>query len=185
MCGYMDLIPLANSSGGLACIQLCVHFWKDSLCAHCGINVWCDIHTLRSCVVTDTWTIPSDLFKYGHVTVLAPPGTCVVSLYHKCSQYLDSDTFVLRVNADLQVLHCTSVSSHPGPHRVGTNPLKQISLLPVWLSEGVFLHIDFVMSVTLSLTLGALYVCHCFIIMLFWPAVALNVRRRAKTFLPC
>lgn len=80
-----------------------------------------------------------------------------------------------------------SLPAHPFPHCLGCDvwtsersPLKQVSLLPVWLSARVFLHIDFIMSVTLSLTLGALYVCHCFIIMLFWPA--LNVRRQAKMF---
>lgn len=85
-----------------------------------------------------------------------------------------------------------SLPAHPFPHCLGYDvwtsewsPLKQVSLLPVWLSAGVFLHIDFIMSVTLSLTLGALYVCHCFIIMLFWPA--LNVRREASqdVFLHC
>lgn len=40
----------------------------------------------------------------------------------------------------------------------------------------------FIMSVTLSLTLGALYVCQYFIIMLFWPAVAQNVRRQEWGF---
>lgn len=57
------------------------------------------------------------------------------------------------------------------------SPLKQVSLLPEWLSEGVFIHIDF-MSVTLSLTSGALYVCHC-----CWPAVAMKVKRQGKMFL--
>lgn len=37
---------------------------------------------------------------------------------------------------------------------------------------------DFIMSVTLSLTLGALYVCQYIIIMLFWLAVYHNVRRQ-------
>lgn len=70
---------------------------------------------------------------------------------------------------------------HMLPHCLGLvvwtsvhSPLMQISLLPVWLSEGGFLRIDFIMSVTLSLTLGALYACHCFIILLFWAAI--NVR---------
>lgn len=68
-----------------------------------------------------------------------------------------------------------SLPSHLFPQRLGLvvwtsewGPLKQVSLLPVWLSEWVFSPYTFtlIMSVTLSLTSGALYVCHFFIILL-------------------
>lgn len=75
----------------------------------------------------------------------------------------------------------TPVSSLCGPCRVviGVKPFEAgliASCMTVWW--GVFpLRIDFIMSVTLSPTLGAIYVCHFFILMLPWPAPALSVRR--------
>lgn len=83
----------------------------------------------------------------------------------------------------------TPVSSLRGPCRVviRVKPFEAgliASCMTVWW--GVFpLRIDFIMPDTLSLTLGALYVCHFFIIMLLWPALALSVRRHAKMFLHC
>lgn len=129
-------------------------------------------------MIIDIWTLHSVLFKRGcegerqphHGTLWylftswAAPA-CIHSIPQHC------------VCEGMCLCWCCppSLPAHLFPHCLGLvvwssewSPLKWVSLLPVWLSEGgVFpLHFDFIMSVTLSLTLGALYVCHFFIIML-------------------
>lgn len=154
---------------------------------------WCNTHIFSYWVVTDIWTAHSVLFKHGCGALWgkdSPTRHSVMSVYVMSGPGFPVCAYVVYLST-VCVRECASAAANlPAcPHTCFLTPRASTcghQSEALWSRSHCFLYdclrgvfplrIDFIMSVILSLTLGALYVCHFFIMIPLWPALALSVR---------